>query len=95
MTREEYCDSLWTEIRQLVLDEGPVVESVDRMIADCPEFPEDEREGLVAQIIALRCANIVAAFKNRPVVEVLGNWAAQEMAHSISFIILDGMGDDD
>ena len=56
---EKIRDALWTEIRQLVLDDGPVAKLVDEQIAE-REIPEEDREALVATLIAARCAEIAA-----------------------------------
>jgi hypothetical protein len=75
---EKIRDSLWTEIRQLVLDDGPVPKMVDEQMA-ASEIDADEREALVATLIAARCAEIAAMskgpFRGMPVAIVLGSWA--------------------
>ena len=78
----EALDSIWSEIRQLVLNEGPATEAVDEMIADLPGFPDDDRETLIAQMIAFHCAQISrigsGPFHGAPTCIILAEWARLE-----------------
>jgi len=74
---------IWGEIRQLVLGEGPVVEAVDRATHDAEQEAgcdfSEQREGLIAEMIACRCAAIVqrveGPMQGAPLFIVLGSWA--------------------
>jgi hypothetical protein len=75
---------MWTDVRQLVLNDGPVTEYVDKQLAATAEeygmeIPEDARETLVAQLIAVRLAMIVSEcegeFHGAPLHIILGAWA--------------------
>jgi hypothetical protein len=84
---EKIRDSLWTEIRQLVLDEGPVVKQLDEALEACPNFPAGEREAFVATYIAERCAEIAALadgpFNGMPPTLVLGSWAGHAFVRGL------------
>lgn len=79
MTGSEMCDKLWGEIRQLVLDEGPVPESIDARIAEVGA-PEELRETMIANLIALRCADIAqhapGPYQGAPLAAIMADWTA-------------------
>lgn len=77
-------DSMWTDVRQLVLNDGPVTEFVNKQLADAEEelgveCPDDYREAMIAQLIAVRLAMIVSEcegqFHGAPLHFILGAWA--------------------
>lgn len=85
---EKVRDELWTEIRQLVLDEGPIVKRLDEALASHPGFPAEEREAFVASYIAERCAEIAALadgpFNGMPPTLVLGSWAGHSFLRGLA-----------
>jgi len=85
MTVDEYCDKVWSEIRQLVLDEGPVAEGVDREM-DTLSMPAELREAVVANLIALRCAEICSRapgrYQGQHPAEILSDWVVVSLAAS-------------
>jgi len=80
---------IWGEIRQLVLGEGPIIEEIDKQVheaeieAEC-DFSE-QREGLIAQMVAIRCAAITqeveGQFQGAPIFIILGSWAGEAQQH--------------
>jgi len=66
MTREQFKDECWTEIRQLVLNDGPVTESLDRQLAAVAaelgeEISPETREAMIAELLCFLCAKILGA----------------------------------
>jgi hypothetical protein len=86
--RDKMLDQIWTEVRQLVLNDGPATEHIDRMIAENPEFPLEDRESLIAQLIAFHCAQVTriapGPMQGAPVAIVFAQWARKEMAAAMS-----------
>jgi hypothetical protein len=79
---QEGRNKLWGEIRQLVLNEGPLAEEVSQVAEefDANNLPHGTHEALIAHLIAARCAEIAkydveSAFAGEPVSMVLGKWA--------------------
>jgi hypothetical protein len=89
--RGKMLDTIWTEVRQLVLNDGPATEAIDDMIAQTPEFQMETREAMIAHLIAFHCAQITrlaeGPFQGAPTAIVFAGWAKMEMAAA--------MGDDD
>lgn len=83
MTSEQARDKMWGEIRQLILNEGPVVEVMDAAIAEEEGFLPEDREAFVAQFIAQNCARIAqispGPFTGVPLTFILGTWAGLAM----------------
>jgi hypothetical protein len=81
--RGKMLDTIWTEIRQLVLNDGPATEHIDEMIAELPGFPMQDREALIAQVIAFHCAQITRIAEGpmcgAPPAIVFAHWARIEM----------------
>jgi hypothetical protein len=77
-TVEQMKDELWAEIRQIVLDEGPAAEEIDKNIEETGIDPAC-REALITQLIANRCAHIASnshgPFQGMPLPIVLAAWA--------------------
>lgn len=80
-------DKLWDEVRQLVLDSGPLPQEIDARIAELSEQEHvdfsEQREGLIADLIIARCAVIVSQspgpMQGAPLHVVLGAAAGQAM----------------
>lgn len=85
-TKSDSRDELWTEIRQLVLSDGPASESLDKVMEE-EDIPDEAREEIVAQLIAMRLALIVREcdgfFKGAPPHVILGSWAASCLPQQI------------
>lgn len=81
--RENQLDSIWTEVRQLVLNDGPATESIDVMIERYGISPDD-REALIAQVIAFHCAQAttlaVGPLQGLPPALIFAQWAKMEIA---------------
>ncbi len=82
--RGKMLDTIWTEVRQLVLNDGPATEAIDDMIANNPNFKMESREALIAHVIAFHCAQVATVapgpFQGDPAAVVLAQWARMEMA---------------
>ena len=89
--RGQALDTIWSEVRQLVLNDGPATELIDDMIAATPEFQVEAREAMIAHLIAFHCAQVArlapGPLQGIPAALVFAAWAQMEMAHA--------MGDDD
>jgi len=80
-------DKIWDEIRQLVLDSGPLPQEIDTRTHELEEQENcdfsEQREGLFAELIIARCAVIVSQspgpMNGAPLHFILGAMAGQAM----------------
>ena len=90
--RGQALDTIWSEVRQLVLNDGPATKAIDDMIAATPEFQTETREAMIAHLIAYHCAQVAmiapGPFQGAPAAIVFAGWAKMEMAAAM-------MDDDD
>lgn len=80
-------DTIWSEVRQLVLNDGPATEAIDEMIAETPEFPMETREAMIAHLIAFHCAQVTriasGPLQGAPAAFIFAAWAKMEMANAM------------
>lgn len=84
--KTEMLDSIWTEVRQLVLNDGPATEAIDEMLAS-QEIPEEKREAFIAQCIAFHCAQVTCIapgpLQGTPPAFIFNTWAKWELDSSL------------
>jgi len=88
MTREQFKDECWTEIRHLVLNDGPTTAMVDECLANAAEhgmeISDDEREAMIAEVIMICAAKVIGAtegheLEGAPLHIILGAIAGRAM----------------
>ena len=65
-TREQFKDECWTEIRQLVLNDGPITENIDGAIRAMESemgetLDNGDREAMIAELVIFCAAKILGA----------------------------------
>jgi hypothetical protein len=85
--RGKMLDTIWGEVRQLVLNDGPATEAIDSMIADHPEFRMEAREAMIAHLIAFHCAQVTriapGPLQGAPSAIIFAAWAQMEFDNAL------------
>jgi hypothetical protein len=85
--KTEMLDKIWTEVRQLVLNDGPATEVIDEMLS-ATGIEDEKREAFIAQCIAFHCAQVTTVapgpLQGMPPALIFNMWAKWELDASLN-----------